>query len=98
MPLSAGAVSVQGGFAGATTYGIPWVHIPEFFLKNFVGWGGPGTGTFWGPNGLKLHSGYLGLPAVSSALPGAGAGEGPPLSLWPDAILLLILMNGPGQG
>src|SRR5207253_2768585 len=96
MPLSARAVSVQGGFAGSTTYGIPWVHIPEFFLKNFVGWGHPGT--YWGPNGLKLHSEYLGLPVIALALLGAGAGKDARLRLWLAGIGLLFLLIGLGKG
>ena len=96
MPLSSRAVSVQGGFAGSTTYGIPWVHIPEFFLKNFVGWGNPGT--YWGPNGLKLHSEYLGLPVIALALFGAGAGNDRRLRLWLAGIGLLFLLVALGKG
>jgi len=96
MPLSSRAVSVQGGFAGSTTYGIPWVHIPEFFLKNFVGWGNPGT--YWGPNGLKLHSEYLGLPVIALALLGAGAGNDRRLRLWLAGIGLLFLLVALGKG
>ena len=94
MPLSARAVSVQGGFAGATTYGIPWMHIPEFFLKNFVGWGP----TYWGTNGIKLHSEYLGLPVIALALLGAGAETDRRLRLWLAGIGLLFLLIGLGKG
>jgi len=96
MPLSPRAVTVQGGFEGATTYGIPWMHIPEFFLKNFVGWGAPGT--YWGTNGIKLHSEYLGLPVVALALLGAGAGKDRRLRLWLAGIGLLFLLIGLGKG
>jgi hypothetical protein len=72
MPLSARAVSVAGGFEGATSYAIPWEHVGEFFLKNFVGQ--TGTGTYWGSNPIKLHSEYLGLPVIALAVFGAGAG------------------------
>ena len=96
MPLSPRAVTVQGGFEGATTFGIPWVHIPEFFLKNFVGWGAPGT--YWGTNGIKLHSEYLGLPVVALALLGAGAGKDRRLKLWLAGIGLLFLLIGLGKG
>ena len=96
MPLSARAESVQGGFSGSTTFGIPWVHIPEFFLKNFVGWGNPGT--YWGPNGLKLHSEYLGLPVIALALLGAGAGNDRRLRQWLAGIGLLFLLIGLGKG
>ena len=96
MPLSPRAVTVQGGFEGATTYGIPWMHIPEFFLKNFVGWGAPGT--YWGTNGIKLHSEYLGLPVVALALLGAGVGKDRRLRLWLAGIGLLFLLIGLGKG
>lgn len=96
MPLSPRAVTVQGGFAGSTTYGIPWMHIPEFFLKNFVGWGAPGT--YWGTNGIKLHSEYLGLPVIALALLGAGAGKDRRLRLWLAGIGLLFLLIGLGKG
>jgi len=96
MPLSPRAVTVQGGFEGSTTYGIPWMHIPEFFLKNFVGWGAPGT--YWGTNGLKLHSEYLGLPVVALAVLGAGAGTDRRLRLWLAGIGLLFLLIGLGKG
>ncbi len=98
MPLSSRAVSYQGGFAGSTTYGIPWMHIPEFFLKNFVGWGAPGT--YWGSNFIKLHSEYLGLPVVALALFGArgGAGRNQSLRLWLAGIGLLFLLIGLGKG
>ena len=97
MPLSARAVSVAGGFEGATSYAIPWVHIPEFFLKFFVGWGAPGT--YWGPNGLKLHSEYLGLPVISLAVWGAGSADADRrLRWWLAGIGLLFLLIGLGAG
>src|SRR6185503_12771378 len=89
-------VTVQGGFEGSTTYGIPWMHIPEFFLKNFVGWGAPGT--YWGTNGIKLHSEYLGLPVIALALLGAGAGKERRLRLWLAGIGLVFLLIGLGKG
>src|SRR5205823_4500225 len=47
------------GFEGSTSFAIPWDHVPEFFLKNFVG---RSWDTYWGSNQLKFHSEYLGLP------------------------------------
>jgi membrane protein YfhO len=98
MPLSSRAVGYQGGFAGSTSYGIPWMHIPEFFLKNFVG---SGT-TYWGSNPIKLHSEYLGLPVIALALLGARAGVGArkerSLRLWLAGIGLLFLLIGLGKG
>lgn len=97
MPLSARAVSVAGGFEGATSYAIPWVHIPEFVLKFFTGWGNPGT--YWGPNGLKLHSEYLGLPVVALAIWGAGSADADRrLRWWLAGIGLLFLLIALGSG
>lgn len=97
MPLSARAESVQGGFEGATSYAIPWVHVPEFFLKWFVGWGNPGT--YWGTNGLKLHSEYLGLPVIALALWGAGSpAVDRRLRWWLAGIGGLFLLVGLGSG
>lgn len=90
MPLSSRAAGVQGGFAGATSYAIPWVHVPEFFLKWFVGWGAPGT--YWGTNGLKLHSEYLGLPVIALAIVGAAAPRDRALRWWLAGIGLLFLL------
>ena len=95
MPLSARAVSVAGGFEGATSYAIPWEHVGEFFLKNFVGQ--TGTGTYWGSNPIKLHSEYLGLPVVALAVFGAGAGVvDRRLRWWFAGIGVLFLLIGLG--
>lgn len=100
MPLSSRAVGYQGGFAGSTTYGIPWVHIPEFFLKNVVGWGTTYWGSAAGGNQIKLHSEYLGLPVIALALLGAGGGAGKDrrLKLWLAGIGALFLLIGLGKG
>src|SRR5256885_15919670 len=58
------------GFEGSTSFAIPWVHVPEFFLKNFVG---RSWDTYWGSNQLKFHSEYLGLPVVVLAALGVAA-------------------------
>lgn len=97
MPLSSRAAGYQGGFAGSTSYGIPWAHIPEFFLKNFIG---SGT-TYWGANPIKLHSEYLGLPVVALAILGAGAGAAGVdrrLRIWLAGIGLVFLLIGLGKG
>src|SRR2546422_1181140 len=52
----------------STSWAIPWNHVPELFLKNFVG----SRETYWGSNFGKLHSEYLGLPVVALAALGAG--------------------------
>src|SRR5438046_391665 len=68
------------GFEGSTSYAIPWNHVLEFFIKNFVGT--RPAGTYWGSNPLKLHSEYLGLPVVALAVLGAGAKDRHRLVLW----------------
>lgn len=77
-----------GGFAASTSYAIPWVHVPEFFIKNFVG----SVTTYWGPNGLKFHSEYLGLPVVALAALGAFTRERRRLLLWLGGLGLLYLL------
>jgi hypothetical protein len=77
-----------GGFAASTSYAIPWVHVPEFFIKNFVG----SVTTYWGPNGLKFHSEYLGLPVVALAAFGAFTRGRRRLLLWLGGLGLLYLL------
>jgi len=81
------------GFEGATSYAVPWVHVPEFFLKLFTGL----QSTYWGPNGLKLHSEYLGLPVVALAVLGAASARRR-LVLWLGGIGLLFLLISLGAG
>src|SRR5207247_4331894 len=82
------------GFAGATSYAIPWNHVPEFFLKGFVG----ARDTYWGSNPLKLHSEYLGLPIIALAALGAAAQPQRRLILWLGGIGLLLLLICLGSG
>ncbi len=76
------------GFVGSTSYAIPWNHVPEFFLKGFVG----SRETYWGTNPLKLHSEYLGLPVIALAALGALAPARRRLVLWLGGIGLLFLL------
>src|SRR2546427_6248781 len=76
------------GFAGSVSFAIPWNHVLEFFLKNFVG----ARETYWGSNPLKLHSEYLGLPVIALALLGARVRERRRLVLWLGGIGLLFLL------
>jgi len=76
------------GFAGSTSYAIPWEHIPEFFVKNFAGW----KETYWGSNPIKLHSEYLGLPVIVLAVLGAAAPERRRQILWFGGIGCLFLL------
>jgi hypothetical protein len=89
IPFSPRAQGYQG-FAGSTSYAIPWSHVPEFFLKNFVG--STSHGTYWGSNPLKLHSEYLGLPVAALAALGVTVREHRRLVLWTGGIGLLFLL------
>jgi hypothetical protein len=89
IPFSPRAQGI-GGFAGSTSYAIPWDHIPEFVLKNFVGWSP--TGTYWGSNPIKLHSEYLGLPVVVLAVLGAAVRERRRQIWWLGGIGVLFLL------
>ena len=88
IPLSPRAESYRG-WEGATSYAIPWNHVPEFFLSGFVGHSADGT--YWGSNPLKHHSEYLGLPVVALAVLGAGT-KRRRLALWIGGIGLLFLL------
>src|SRR5439155_21468233 len=70
-------------------FAIPWDHVPEFFLKNFVG---RSWDTYWGSNQLKFHSEYLGLPVVVLAALGVAAPERRRQILWVGGIGLLFLL------
>lgn len=78
------------GFEGSTSFAIPWDHVPEFFLKNFVG--STLQGTYWGSNPLKLHSEYLGLPVVALAALGATMRERRRQIVWIGGIGFLFLL------
>ena len=79
--------------AGAATYewsssfGVPWTHVPELFLSGFAGH----YETYWGPNILKFHSEYLGLPVVALAAIGAGTSRRR-LAWWMLGIGVLFLL------
>ena len=79
-----------GSYERATSYAIPWAHVPELFLSRFAGYSA--LGTYWGPNGIKLHSEYLGLAALGLAAFGAAARERRRLVLWLGGIALLFLL------
>ncbi|HUK22602.1 MAG TPA: YfhO family protein [Gemmatimonadales bacterium] len=87
IPLSPRAQGYQG-FAGSVSFAIPWEHVLEFFLKNFVG----ARDGYWGSNPLKLHSEYLGLPVVALAVIGAQVRERRRLVAWLGGIALLFLL------
>ena len=68
IPYSPRAAGYSVGYAGSTSYGIPWDHVPEFFLGGFTG----APDAYWGSNPLKHHSEYLGLPVIVLAMLGCG--------------------------
>ena len=84
------------GFEGSTSFAIPWAHVPEFLFANFAG--KSPDGTYWGPNGLKLHSEYLGLPVLALAALGAADRGRRRLVLWIGGIGLLFLLITLGAG
>ena len=95
LPYSPRAQGYQG-FEGSTSYAIPWSHVPEFFVASFVG--KTPDGTYWGPNGLKLHSEYLGLPVLALAVLGAADRQRRRLVLWMGGLGLLFLLISLGAG
>ncbi|HWH02281.1 MAG TPA: hypothetical protein VN674_01220 [Gemmatimonadales bacterium] len=84
-----------GGWDFATSYSTPWIHVPEFFLSGFTGQ--TFSGTYWGPNGLKLHSEYLGLPVIALAILGVGSPRRR-LMKWILGIGVLFLLVALGDG
>jgi hypothetical protein len=93
IPFSPRAETYRG-FEEATSYAIPWVHVPEFFLSSFVGQSA--AGTYWGANPIKLHSEYLGLPVLALAAIGV-AGKRRRLTLWLAGIAALFLLVALGR-
>ncbi|HZH39499.1 MAG TPA: hypothetical protein VFD85_00730 [Gemmatimonadales bacterium] len=87
--------SVEQGFEWSTSYSTPWVHVPEFFLSGFTGQSF--NGDYWGPNGLKLHSEYLGLPVIAMAIFGVGTPRRR-LMKWILGIGILFLLVALGDG
>ena len=85
-----------GGWDRATSFAIPWSHVPEFFFSMFTG--SSNTGTYWAHNGFKLHSEYIGLAVVALAVLGI-AGQGHrKLKIWMGAIAGLFLLISLGAG
>ncbi|PYO95710.1 MAG: hypothetical protein DMD62_00635 [Gemmatimonadetes bacterium] len=95
IPHSPRAVAYSGAFESAASYGVPWDHVPEFFLAGFTGGGG---GTYWGSNPIKLHSEYLGLPVILLAILGLrGQPERRRLIWWLGGICILFLLIALGN-
>jgi hypothetical protein len=79
-----------GGWERATSFAIPWDHLPEFVLAKFTG--ASSERTYWGSNGFKLHSEYLGLSVVALAVLGIADRAQRRLILWLGGIATLFLL------
>lgn len=90
IPHSPRAGGYSVGYAAGTSFGIPWDHVPEFFLAGFTGLTGD-VQSYWGSNFLKLHSEYLGLPVIALAILGIGDRRRR-LVWWLGGIGLLFLL------
>ncbi len=84
----------SAGYEWSISYAMPWSHVPELFLSGFAGH----YETYWGPNSLKLHSEYLGLPVLALAALGATGGARRRLVWWMAGIGALFLLVGLGGG
>jgi hypothetical protein len=90
IPYSPRDSSVLHNFAWSAAYAIPWAHVPEFVIPRFTG--ETFNGTYRGPNGLKLHSEYLGLLVVALAVAGAADRARRRMILWLGGIGVLFLL------
>jgi hypothetical protein len=81
---------VLHNFEWSAAYAIPWAHVPELVVPRFTG--ETFNRTYWGPNGLKLHSEYLGLLVVALAIAGAVDKQRRRMILWLGGIGLLFLL------
>ncbi len=86
-----GTRAEAGGYAWSTTYALPWSHVPELLVSGFTGH----HETYWGPNAIKLHSEYLGLPVVALAALGVGSSRRR-LVWWLGGIAVLFLLVSMG--
>ena len=80
------------GYEWSSSFGLPWTHFPELFVSGFAGH----YETYWGPNILKFHSEYLGLPVLGLATVGAGTSRRP-LRWWMlgiGGLFLLVALGG----
>ena len=89
IPHSPRAAGYSVGYSGSTSFGIPWDHVPEFFIAGFTG--DTFSRSYWGTNPLKLHSEYLGLPVIALAVLGFGDRRRR-LVWWLGGIGLLFLL------
>lgn len=95
IPYSPRAEPLAQDFAWSAGYAIPWEHVPEFVIARFTG--ETFNRSYWGPNGLKLHSEYLGLAVVALAALGALDRARRRMILWLAGIGVLFLLVGLGS-
>lgn len=95
IPWSPRDAQVAHDFAWSATYALPWQHVPELFLSHFTG--ESFDGSYWGPNGIKLHSEYLGLPVLALAGLGAFDRERRREIYWIAGIAILFLLIAMGS-
>jgi len=90
IPYSPRDSSVLHNFEWSAAYALPWAHVPELVIPRFTG--ETFNGSYWGPNGLKLHSEYLGLLVVVFAVVGAADRQRRRMVFWLAGIGLLFLL------
>jgi hypothetical protein len=95
IPYSPRDASVLHDFSWSAAYAIPWAHVPELIIPRFTG--ESFSQSYWGPNGLKLHSEYLGLLAVALAAVGAADKARRRMILWLGAIGFVFLLIALGS-
>ena len=96
IPFSPRAEGITRGFEWSTTYAIPWQHVPEFFLSGFAG-DYAGRASYWGPNGIKFHSEYLGMSVIALAVLGVASPGRRKMAIWLGSIGLLFLLVALGD-
>jgi hypothetical protein len=90
IPYSPRDATVLNDFRWSAAYAIPWRHLPELLIPRFTG--ESFSGTYWGPNGVKLHSEYLGLTAVALGVVGAMDRSRRRMVLWLAGIAALFFL------
>lgn len=95
IPYSPRAEPLAQDFAWSARYAIPWEHVPELVIPRFAG--ETFNQSYWGPNGIKLHSEYLGLAVVALAALGALDRARRRMILWLGGIAVLFLLVGLGS-
>ena len=89
IPYSPRDSSVLHNFEWSAAYAIPWAHVPELVIPRFTG--ETFNGSYWGPNGLKLHSEYLGLAGRRPRRRRRGGQQRRRMIVWLGGIGLLFL-------